>query len=86
LEQVGGGASMLVMLNQLSAAFSDSNIKPQSLRFDATRGELRMQVVANNFESLEQFKRLAQAQGFVVEQGAINNKDNQVIGSLAVRS
>lgn len=86
LEQGGGGASMLVMLNQLSAAFSDSNIKPQSLRFDATRGELRMQVVANNFESLEQFKRLAQAQGFVVEQGAINNKDNQVIGSLAVRS
>ena len=56
------------------------------MRFDATRGELRMQVVANDFESLEQFKRLAQAQGFVVEQGAINNKDNQVIGSLAVRS
>ena len=86
LEQGGGGASMLVMLNQLSTAFADSKIKPQTLRFDASRGELRMQVIANNFEALEQFKRLAQAQGFVVEQGAINNKDNQVIGSLAVRS
>lgn len=86
LEQGGGGASMLVMLNQLSAAFADSSIKPQTLRFDASRGELRLQVVANNFESLEQFKRLAQAQGFIVEQGAINNKDDKVIGSLAVRS
>lgn len=86
LEQGGGGASMLVMLNQLSGAFADSQISPQTLRFDASRGELRMQVIAKNFEALEQFKRLAQAQGFVVEQGAINNKDNQVIGSLAVRS
>ncbi|WP_340678366.1 type II secretion system protein GspL [Paraglaciecola sp.] len=86
LEQGGGGSSMLVMLSQLSSAFSDSNIKPQTLRFDGSRSELRMQVVANNFEALEQFKKLAQAKGFVVEQGAINNKDNQVIGSLAVRS
>lgn len=86
LEQGGGGSSMLVMLNQLSGAFASSQIKPQTLRFDASRGELRMQVVANDFESLEQFKRLAQAEGFEVEQGAINNKDNQVIGSLAVRS
>ncbi|KXI28278.1 type II secretion system protein GspL [Paraglaciecola hydrolytica] len=86
LEQGGGASSMLVMLSQLSPAFADSNIKPQSLRFDASRSELRMQVVANNFEALEQFKKLAQAKGFEVEQGAINNKDNQVIGSLAVRS
>ena len=86
LEQGGGGSSMLVMLSQLSPAFAESNIKPQSLRFDASRSELRMQVVANNFEALEQFKKLAQAKGFEVEQGAINNKDNQVIGSLAVRS
>ena len=86
LEQGGGGSSLLVMLSQLSPAFADSNIKPQSLRFDASRSELRMQVVANNFEALEQFKKLAQAKGFVVEQGAINKKDNQVIGSLAVRS
>ena len=86
LEQGGGGASMLVMLSQLSGAFADSKIKPQTLRFDASRGELRMQVVASNFEALEQFKRVAQSKGFVVEQGAINNKDNQVIGSLAVRS
>jgi general secretion pathway protein L len=86
LEQGGGSSSVLVMLNQLSAAFSESQIKPQTLRFDAARSELRLQVVANNFEALEQFKRLAQAQGFVVEQGAINNKDNQVIGSLSIRS
>jgi general secretion pathway protein L len=86
LEQGGGGASMLVMLSQLSPAFSDSQVKPQTLRFDASRAELRMQAVANNFEALEQFKKLAEAQGFEVEQGAINNKDSQVIGSLSIRS
>jgi len=86
LEKGGGGASMLVMLSQLSSAFSDSQVKPQTLRFDASRGELRMQAVANNFEALEQFKKLAEAQGFAVEQGAINNTDSQVIGSLSIRS
>jgi general secretion pathway protein L len=86
LEQGGGGASMLLMLSQLSSAFSDSQVKPQTLRFDASRSELRMQAVANNYEALEQFKKLAEAQGFEVEQGAINNKDSQVIGSLSIRS
>ena len=86
LEQGGGGASMLVMLSQLSSAFSASQVKPQTLRFDASRAELRMQAVARDFEALEQFKKLAEAQGFEVEQGAINNKDSQVIGSLSIRS
>jgi general secretion pathway protein L len=86
LEQGGGGASMLVMLSQLSSAFADSGVKPQTLRFDASRAELRMQAVANNFEALEQFKKLAEEQGFKIEQGAINNKDSQVIGSLSIRS
>lgn len=77
---------MLVMLSQLSSAFSASQVKPQTLRFDASRAELRMQAVARDFEALEQFKKLAEAQGFEVEQGAINNKDSQVIGSLSIRS
>jgi general secretion pathway protein L len=86
LEQGGGGASMLVMLSQLSTAFEESNVKPQTLRFDSSRAEIRMQAVASNFDALDKFKRQAEAQGFTVDQGSINQKDNQVIGTLSVRS
>ncbi|MCV2885808.1 type II secretion system protein GspL [Aestuariibacter sp. AA17] len=86
LEQGGSGLSMLIVLTQLSDAFAQSNVKPQTLRFDSKRSELRMQAVASNFEALEQFRRLAEAQGFEVQPGAINNRDNQVIGSLSIRS
>ncbi|MBN7819164.1 type II secretion system protein GspL [Bowmanella yangjiangensis] len=86
LQQGGGGASMLVMLSQLSTAFAQSKVLPQTLKFDGKRAELRMQAMADNFEALEQFRRLAEGQGFTVEQGAINNTDSKVVGSLSVRS
>jgi general secretion pathway protein L len=86
LEQGSGGASMLIMLSQLRPAFEESKVKPQTMRFDSSRAELRIQVEAINFEALDQFKRQAEAQGFTVEQGSINQKDNQVIGSLSIRS
>lgn len=86
LEQGGGGASMLVMLSQLESAFGDSKVKPQTMRFDRKRTEIRIQVVAANIDALDTFKRQAEAQGFEVEQGAINQKGNQVVGTLSVRS
>ncbi|MBE1300453.1 MAG: type II secretion system protein GspL [Alteromonadaceae bacterium] len=86
LESGGSGISMLVMMSQLSNAFSSSAVKPQSIRFDSRRTEIRLQAVADNFEALENFKRQVEAKGFTVEQGAINNRDSQVVGSLAIRS
>lgn len=86
LEQGGSGVSMLAMMSQLNQAFASSKIKPQTLRFDRGRSELRMQAVADGYEALETFKRLAEQQGFTVEQGAINNRENQVVGSLMVKS
>ncbi|WP_088331184.1 type II secretion system protein GspL [Lacimicrobium sp. SS2-24] len=86
LQQGGAGASMLAMLSQLSDAFAQSRLRPQTLRFDSNRAELRMQAEADSFEALEQFRRLAESQGFSVQQGAINNTDNQVVSSLSIRS
>jgi len=86
LEQGGGGASMLIMLSQLRPAFEESNVKPQTMHFNSSRAELRIQAVAINFDALDKFKRQAEAQGFTVEQGSINQKDNQVIGTLTIRS
>ncbi len=86
LENGGGSTSMLAVMAQLTEAFESSQVKPQTIRFDSARSELRMQAVANKFEDLEVFKRLAEEKGFEVQQGAINNKNDQVIGSLSIRS
>lgn len=86
LENSGNGVSMLAMMSQLNQAFANSNIKPQTLRYDRSRSELRLQAIADGYDDLETFKRLAEQQGFSVEQGAINNRDNKVVGSLAIRS
>lgn len=85
LEQAGGGLGMLAIMSQLSGAFANSGVAPQTLRYDATRTELRMQSVADNFESLERFRREVQALGFEVDQGAINNQGDQVVGVVIVR-
>jgi general secretion pathway protein L len=86
LEQGGGNATLLVMLDQLSPAFAATDVTPQTLRFDASRTEIRMQAQGKNFEALEQFKRSAESAGFTVEQGAINNRDNGVVGTVSIRS
>jgi general secretion pathway protein L len=86
LEQGGGDASMLIMLDQLTPAFAATKITPQTLRFDSTRTEIRIQAQGKNFEALEQFKKLAESAGFVVEQGAFNNRDNGVVGTVSIRS
>lgn len=86
LSSTGGSSSLLTLMSQLSEAFAQTDVKPQTLRFDSSRSEIRMQAVANNFESLETFKRMVEELGFEVQQGSINNKDSQVIGSLSIRS
>jgi general secretion pathway protein L len=85
LEQGGGNLSMLAMLSRLSSAFENSGVKPQTLKYDIRRSEIRMQSVSQNFEALEKFRRDAQNLGFEVEQGAINNRGDEVIGVITVR-
>jgi general secretion pathway protein L len=85
LQQGGGDLSMLAMLSRLSDAFETSGVKPQTLKFDIKRSEIRIQSVAQNFEALESFRRDAQNLGFEVEQGAINNRGDEVIGVITVR-
>lgn len=85
LEQGGGSLSMLAMLSRLSSAFENSGVKPQTLKYDSRRSEIRMQSVAQNFEDLEKFRRDAQSLGFEVDQGAINNRGDEVVGVITVR-
>ncbi|NMH60782.1 type II secretion system protein GspL [Alteromonas ponticola] len=85
LEAGAGNSSMLAMLGQLSNAFTQSQVKPQTFRFDASRAEIRMQASGKNFEALEQFKTQAESAGFEVESGAINNRGDEFIGTIAIR-
>ncbi|TDF36427.1 type II secretion system protein GspL [Alteromonadaceae bacterium M269] len=85
-DKSGGSASMLLMLSQLSEAFESSNIKPQSMRFNSQRAEMRLQAVASSFEALQKFSQMAEQQGFTVQQGAVNNRDTEVVGSITIRS
>lgn len=85
LEQSGDGSSLLIMLAQLNPAFSNSRITTQTLRFDANRTEIRIQAEGKDFNALDTFKRSAEAAGFTVELGAINNRDDKFIGTLAIR-
>lgn len=85
LEQGGGNLSMLAMLSRLSSAFETSGVKPQTIKYDSRRSEIRFQSVARNFESLETFRRSALGLGFEVEQGAINNRGDEVVGLITVR-
>ncbi len=85
-DKSGGGVSMLLMLSQLSNAFEQSRIKPQSMRFNSERAEMRLQAVGSSFEALQTFSQMAEQAGFTVQQGAVNNRDNQVVGSMTIRS
>ena len=85
LEQGGSGSSLLVMLAQLNNAFASSQVTPQTIRFDANRTEIRMQAEGKDFNALQAFKRGAEAAGFSVEEGAINNRDDKVIGTMAIK-
>ncbi len=85
-DRSGGSTSMLVMLSQLSDAFAQSQVKPQSMRFNSERAEIRLQAVGSSFDALQKFSQAAEQAGFTVQQGAVNNRDNQVVGSMTIRS
>ncbi len=85
LNDIGSGVSGVDMLTNLSGAFAASKVEAQSLKFNHDRSELRIQAQAKSFGDLQSFKNQAQAIGYIVEEGAINNRNNLVIGTLTIK-
>lgn len=86
LQGGGSSAAFFSTLRSLRPAFEQiSELKPNSLRFDASRGELRMQVTAKSYAQIEEFKNLI-PNTLDVNTGAMNSSDDQVTGTLTVRS
>ncbi|MGI2260924.1 type II secretion system protein GspL [Shewanella sp. GXUN23E] len=86
LQGQGGGDQLFAMLNTLEGSFAKvPELRPDSLRFDGARGELRMQVTAKTYAQIEKFRELA-SKGFEVSAGAMNSSDDKVTGTLTLRS
>ncbi len=88
LRTLGGGAGggeLIPMLAKLAPAFSaEPEVRPQGLRFDAGRGEVRLQLSGKSFAQFEQFRQVA-SRDFEVDQGALNNDETGVTGTLTVK-
>jgi general secretion pathway protein L len=78
-------ASFLAMLEKVQPAFSQvPELKPESLKFDSKRNELRLQAIAKDYQHFEKFKTLLEQKQLSVTQGAQNNQGDSVSGSFSI--
>ncbi|NQY88462.1 MAG: type II secretion system protein GspL [Colwellia sp.] len=90
IAQLGGvsdQAGFLAMLSKVQPAFAKvPELKPESLKFDGKRQELRIQAIADNYQHFERFKAALNSANLTVKQGAQNNQGEQVTGSFSIVS
>ena len=80
-------AGFLSMLSQVQPAFAKvPGLKPESLKFDGKRQELRLQAIADDYQHFERFKAVLNETNLTVKQGAQNNQGEQVTGSFSIVS
>lgn len=84
-----GGVSdrqgFLAMLAKVQPAFAKvSALKPESLKFDGKRQELRIQAKAKDYQAFEQFSQALAASSLTVKQGSQSNQGEQVTGSFSI--
>jgi general secretion pathway protein L len=88
IAQLGGASDnegFLAMLSTVQPAFAKvPALKPESLKFDGKRQELRLQAVANDYQHFEQFKAELNSANLTVKQGAQKNQGEQVSGSFSI--
>ena len=76
---------VLQILTELVPTFADiPTLKPQVMRFDASRNELRLQVTAPGYAEIERFRELA-GKHFEVQQGEVRSSEGKVEGSLVLK-
>ncbi|WP_016957156.1 type II secretion system protein GspL [Catenovulum agarivorans] len=89
LKQLGGSqqqAAFLPLIEASAAAFAEvPDLKPDNIRFDAKRGEIRLNASGSNFQSFERFKAAAEKNSLSIEQGSLNNQGDQVVGSISIK-
>ena len=73
-----------LLINLEPALASVPEIKPQTLKFDGKRKEVRMQVVAKDYQYFEKLKVALEKSGLSVNLGAQNNQGEQISGSFSI--
>lgn len=88
LAEVGNGgesAGFLPLLINLEPALASvPEIKPQTLKFDGKRKEVRMQAFAKDYQYFEKLKVALEKAGLSVNLGAQNNQGDQISGSFSI--
>jgi general secretion pathway protein L len=77
-----GFLPLLVKLEPALASVPE--IKPQSLKFDGKRHEVRMQTIAKDYQYFEKLKVALEKAGLTVNLGAQNNQGEQISGSFSI--
>ncbi|MCL1090348.1 type II secretion system protein GspL [Shewanella profunda] len=86
LQGQGSGAEFFAMLDGLKDAFKQvPELKPNTLRFESARNEIRMQVSAKNYAQIEKFKEIV-GRRFQLDGGTMNSGEDQVTSTLTLRS
>lgn len=86
LQGQGSGAEFFAMLEGLQDAFKQvPELKPNTLRFESARNEIRMQVTAKNYAQIEKFKEIV-GRRFQMDGGTMNSGEDQVTSTLTLRS
>jgi general secretion pathway protein L len=82
---VGDREGFLAMLAKVQPAFTKvPALKPESLKFDGKRQELRIQATAKDYQAFEQFSIALTAVNLTVKQGSQSNQGEQVTGSFSI--
>lgn len=89
LAELGAGgqdASFLNLLNKVQPAFASvPQIKPESVKYDGKRNEIRLTAVAQNYQAFDQFKAALEKLQLEVNIGSQNNQGQQVVGSMSIK-
>lgn len=90
LLQLGAGDNsegFLALLVRVQPAFLKvPDLKPETLKFDGKRQELRLQANASNYQTFEKFKGILEQQNLEVKQGAQNTQGDVVTGSFIIKN
>jgi len=81
----GEQTGFLTMLSKVRPAFEAvPELKPDSLKFDGKRQEIRIQAVASDYQYFDKFKSEVEKTQLEVDQGAQSNQGEQVSGSFSI--
>jgi general secretion pathway protein L len=85
LGSVSNKQGFLAMLAKLQPAFANvPALKPESLKFDGKRQELRIQAQAESYQAFEKFSMALSSVDLTVKVGSQSNQGEQVTGSFSV--